>query len=133
MTGNNCLLDTSIIVQSFRNIFTARQLDNLGSVYVSTVALGELLFGAYRSERLEKHLKETENFLIKCTLLVPDRTTADLYGKTKASLMKKGSPIPDNDIWIAASAIQHNLPLYTADVHFRHVEGLQLFNPLTSI
>jgi tRNA(fMet)-specific endonuclease VapC len=46
--------------------------------------------------------------------------------------MKK-RPIPDNDIWIAAIALQHDLELYTNAIHFHEVEGLRLFDPLTSV
>lgn len=76
---------------------------------------------------------EIESFLAKCTILIPDYKTAEVYGKTKASLAKKGKPIPDNDIWIAVIALQHDLELYTTDAHFREVDALQLFNPLTSV
>lgn len=56
-----------------------------------------------------------------------------MYALTKANLFKKGKPIPENDIWIAAITLHHNLPLYTFDKHFREIDGLQLFNPLSSI
>ena len=74
-----------------------------------------------------------EIFFARCTLFPPDYITADVYGNTKAALAKKGKPIPDNDTWIAEIALQHNLPLYTNDAHFREIDGLQLFNPLSSI
>lgn len=45
---------------------------------------------------------------------------------TLKKLLKKGTPIPENDIWIAATALQHQLPLYTHDKHFKEVEDLQL-------
>lgn len=134
MTGNKCLLDTSIIVQVFKeNSIVKQRLDTMHKLFVSLTAVGELLFGAYKSERLTSHLQETENFLAACTILVPDYTTAGIYGKTKAVLAKKGTPIPDNYIWIAAIALQYQLPLYENDKHFHEVDGLQFFNPLTSV
>lgn len=133
MIGNSCLLDTNIIVQVFKENSIAKQnLDTIKKLIVPLTVVGELLFGAYKSERLPKHLQETENFLAKCTILFPDYETANVYGVTKAAMAKKGKPIPENDIWIAALAMQHNLELYTNDSHFREVDGLMLFNPLTS-
>ena len=52
--------------------------------------------------------------------------TASLYGTIKANLRKKGKPIPENDIWIAAIAMQHDLTLLTRDRHFEAVDGLRL-------
>ena len=51
--------------------------------------------------------------------------TAELYGQIKTSLRKQGTPIPENDIWIAASGLQHSLTLVTRDVHFDGVRSLQ--------
>ncbi len=135
MTGNDkCLLDTSVIVLALKkNAIVGRKLDALKQIYVPLTAVGELLYGAYKSPRLVYHLQETEIFLAKCIILFPDRQTADIYGRAKNNLMKKGKSIPENDIWIAAIALQHNLFLYKNDKHFREVEGLQLFNPLSSI
>ncbi|RYE41717.1 MAG: type II toxin-antitoxin system VapC family toxin [Sphingobacteriales bacterium] len=57
-----------------------------------------------------------------------DMETAGIYGGIKAKLRKKGTPIPENDIWIAAICQQYNLTLITRDNHFSHVEGLNSFN-----
>ena len=54
-----------------------------------------------------------------------DNETALIYGKIKADLRRKGTPIPENDIWIAASAIQHRLKLSTRDKHFLEIAGLK--------
>jgi tRNA(fMet)-specific endonuclease VapC len=59
--------------------------------------------------------------------IVPcDQATAQIYGEIKAGLRKKGRPLPDNDIWIAAQAIQHSGIIVSRDRHFREVEGLQV-------
>ncbi|MDQ0639497.1 putative nucleic acid-binding protein [Pedobacter sp. W3I1] len=54
-----------------------------------------------------------------------DNDTAIVYGKIKAGLRKKGTPIPENDIWIASSAVQHKLKLSTRDKHFLQITGLK--------
>jgi tRNA(fMet)-specific endonuclease VapC len=134
MAGSRLVLDTNIIVQVFKkNSITRQKIEAIESLMVPLTVVGELLFGAYKSERLAKHLEETTNFLAQCAILYPDEITAEIYGRTKATLAKKGRPIPDNDIWIAAVALQHKLPLYTSDSHFREVDGLLLFNPLNLV
>jgi tRNA(fMet)-specific endonuclease VapC len=59
-------------------------------------------------------------------LLAIDATTAEIFVTIKLALFAKGNPIPENDIWIAATAIQYQLPLYTNDKHFIEVENISL-------
>jgi tRNA(fMet)-specific endonuclease VapC len=80
----------------------------------------------YRSANPAKHLAEVQAFLGNCTLLATDSETGKLYGSIKTSLLAKGKPIPENDIWIAAVAVQHNLALFTSDKHFKEVEEIVL-------
>ncbi len=127
MTGNKCLLDTSIIINAFKsNNNVSEKLDVMQEVYVSVTAIGELYFGADKSEYPARHLSKMQSFLSDCKILNTDTTTADFYGSIKADLARKGKPIPDNDIWIGATALQYNLPLYTADAHFKEIDGITL-------
>ena len=57
-------------------------------------------------------------------VLLPDELTAEVYGQIKAELAQAGTPIPDNDLWIAALAREYQLPLATKDRHFALVPGL---------
>jgi len=59
-------------------------------------------------------------------VLSMDEDTAEYYAKVFGDLKKKGRPIPTNDMWVAASAMQHGLWLASKDEHFQHVEGLLL-------
>lgn len=52
--------------------------------------------------------------------------TASYYGQIMANLDKSGKPIPTNDVWIAAMAMQHQLVLVTKDKHFNEIEGLEI-------
>jgi tRNA(fMet)-specific endonuclease VapC len=61
-----------------------------------------------------------------CPVLVCDVETARHYGRVRNELRRKGRPIPENDIWIAATARQHDLILVTRDPHFDEVEGLPI-------
>jgi tRNA(fMet)-specific endonuclease VapC len=130
MTGNSVLLDTNIVIDLFKGdkkIFSF--LDKQQTVYTATAVLGELYLGAYRSTQEQRHLREIKDFLLRCTVLSADDVTADNYGRIKAALLKKGKPIPENDMWIAATAMQHQLPLYTNDKHFGEVESIVLVDP----
>ncbi len=127
MIGNKCLVDTSIIVHAFRrNNEVSERLDAMEQVYVSVTVIGELYYGAYKSDNTEKHLKQMQSFLNNCKILQTDITTADIYGNIKAALAMKGKPIPENDIWIGAAAVQYNLPLYTIDGHCDEIDGIIL-------
>lgn len=93
-------------------------------VDIPYVVLAELLLGAYRSSNTPKHLSQINNFVKRCNIVSADASTADAYAQAKAGLLRKGKPIPENDIWIAAIALQYNLVLVTLDKHFQEVEGL---------
>ena len=92
----------------------------------STVVLGELLFGFRNGSRYQKNLKELEDFLAndRVSIVPVSRTTADRFGRIAAALRKAGTPIPTNDIWIAAHAFESGSELVTFDGHFNTVDGL---------
>lgn len=60
-------------------------------------------------------------YILECSV-----ETAFMYSKLKAGLKAKGKPIPENDLWIAASAMQLELTLITRDGHFNHIDNLSL-------
>jgi tRNA(fMet)-specific endonuclease VapC len=107
MTGNKILLDTNIVTELFRgNDFVIDTLDKREKVYLPAAALGELFLGAYRSANVARKLQEVMSFLERCTVLNTNATTSDKYALIKTTLLNKGKPIPENDIWIAATAMQ---------------------------
>lgn len=129
MTGNNILLDSNIIIELFKgNLIVAAQFKSYSSVNIPFIVLGELYLGAYRSSNPEKHIKQIDSFLIKCQILNGDEETANNYAIIKTFLLKKGKPIPENDIWIAAIAKQHQLSLITRDNHFDEIDSLDVVN-----
>jgi tRNA(fMet)-specific endonuclease VapC len=93
---------------------------------ISTVVLGELLFGFRNGSRYQRNLKELEDFLAndRVSVFPVSRTTADRFGRIAAALRKAGTPIPTNDIWIAAHAFESGSELVTFDGHFSTVDGL---------
>jgi tRNA(fMet)-specific endonuclease VapC len=123
--GHSLLLDTSVVVKHFREPATA--LDKLASadgLYLPQPPLGELYHGAYRSNRQEMSLARIERFLDAVVLLAPDKETALFYGQIAAELAQDGTPIPQNDVWIAALARQTGVTLVTTDEHFDRIRNL---------
>ena len=68
-----------------------------------------MYYGARFSTKIEYNLKNISKVTSNCTTLLVDELTCIFYSSIKVSLRKKGKPIPENDIWIAAIALQHNL------------------------
>ncbi len=125
MSGN-VLLDTNIVIAlSVNDSSVLERLEEDVTVILSSIVLGELFFGAYRSSRVSENLARITEFAANNTLLVCDSDTARHYGQIKSNLRRAGRPIPENDIWIAATARQHDLTLVSRDAHFDHVEGLE--------
>lgn len=127
MTGNNILLDTNIVIELFKgNVAVAAFLETQQTVDIPFAVLGELYLGAYRSSNPKKHLQQLEAFLENCNVLIADDETANQYAIIKTALLKKGKPIPENDMWIAAVSKQFDLKLHTQDKHFKEIAGLNL-------
>lgn len=121
------LLDTEVVVALLRGDSGVRQrAADAAEVFLSTVSLGELYYGALCSERPDENRKRVEEFGATAALLGLDEATATMYAATKHDLRTKGRPIPENDIWIAATARRHALQLVSSDVHFKGIEGLDV-------
>ena len=120
------LLDTNTVILLLKNdrSISLRTADAT-NVFLSSVVLGELYFGALNSRRSVQNLKHLEDFSRSFVVLPCDSNTAKIYGGIKASLKATGRPIPENDIWIAAIAIEHDLTLATRDAHFTFVPNLK--------
>ena len=118
------LLDTNIVIALLeREPLALAHFQSDLEVSISVITLGELLFGAEKSERVAENRSRAEAFADDCTVRSCDRATARRYGAIKTDLRRKGRPIPENDIWIAATAIEHGLVLVTREEHFRRIEG----------
>jgi len=123
MTGSECFLDTSVIIHYFKgHSAIIESLNSFDEVFVSSTVAGELYYGAFASSNSQKHIDQVQSFLTNCIIYSPDISTAIVYGKLKAHLKRNGTPIPENDIWIAAMAVEHKKPLFTTDKHFGLLE-----------
>lgn len=125
MTGKQ-LLDTNIVVALLNNVPEVTERIRDSEAFVSNTILGELYFGAENSRRAPENVDKIRAFARGITVLPIDDMTAHEYGKIKAQLRRLGKPIPENDIWIAASAIRNDITLSTHDDHFTSVERLKL-------
>ena len=125
--GKGVLLDTSVVVQHFRGELSLTEVSGgFEEFLLPQTALAELYTGAFRSAHPEKKFTQIERFVEGINVLLPDEVTAEIYGRIAAQLARAGTPIPQNDIWIAAIALQYDIPVATADGHFRNVDGLKI-------
>lgn len=119
------IVDTNVIIDLFANkLEVNRLISNATEIFIPYVVLGELYFGVYKSRRAKENVRRIDNLRSRMTILGADSNTAQVYGKMKALLAKKGKPLPENDIWIGALAMQHDLTLLTRDKHFREIDDI---------
>jgi tRNA(fMet)-specific endonuclease VapC len=120
------LLDTSAAAAFLRgDQVLADRVAGLDEVFTSVVAVGELLYGARHSSNPDGNLERVSSFVSAIVVLPCDDATAEVYARVKQDLRSKGRPIPDNDLWIASTAIQHGLRLIDRDAHFEQIEELE--------
>jgi len=98
------------------------------SIYLPFVVLGELRAGFAMGDRGARNERVLQNFLAKpgVAVLYADEATTRHYASIYRQLRTQGTPIPANDLWIAACVIQHGLALYTRDRHFQHLAQINL-------
>lgn len=120
------LFDTNIIIAFLKNevpivdFFRKQECIN-----VSSISVGEMYYGALNSKNPKKNYNLYKDFFEHCNILKIDEITAKYYAKIRLHLKNIGNPIPENDIWIAASVFEHSLIIATRD---KHLLGLDLIN-----
>jgi tRNA(fMet)-specific endonuclease VapC len=123
--GGRFLLDTNIIIALLEgDDAVLSNLDQAAEVFIPAVALGEVFFGAAKSGRPAENAARVERFASGRAIVSADSEVARECGRLKQHLKKKGRPIPENDIWIAAAAKCHGMVLVARDRHFQEVEDL---------
>jgi tRNA(fMet)-specific endonuclease VapC len=122
------LLDTSIVIAVLRgeDAVLRRLASAAYTVYLSAVTLGELYYGALSSARAQQNLAGVAEVEKRSAVLACDAETALEYARVRQFLRSKGKPVPENDIWIAATARQYALTLVSRDRHFTEIEALDL-------
>jgi len=89
------------------------------------IVIGEYRFGLLRSTQRPRLETLLDELIRNSAVLALDIATTHVYAEIRESLRLRGRPIPENDVWIAALARQHRLPVVSRDVHFDEVERLQ--------
>ncbi len=126
------LLDTNAYSALVRGqLAVASRVRSARRVLLSMIVLGELLAGFRSGSRRRENLRTLDEFLRNPYFeLVPvNRATAERFASIWSELRAKGRPIPTNDIWIAAHAMETGAELISFDRHFREVDGLLWFDP----
>jgi len=123
--GGRYLLDTNVVIALFEgDLAVVGHLKADPEVFVPVVVIGELLFGAAKSGRALQNANRVERFATANSLVACDLPVAREYGRLKHELRIAGRPIPENDLWVAAIAVQRQLILVTRDRHFGGIPGL---------
>jgi tRNA(fMet)-specific endonuclease VapC len=127
------LLDTNICIYIIKkkpvNVLERFKELSLGSVGVSTITLAELEYGIRKSASPEKNLEALNQFLVPLDILSFDYEATIAYGKIRAELEKKGTPIGPLDTLIAAHALSLNLTLVTNnEKEFNRIVALKVEN-----
>src|SRR5574341_2076861 len=111
MAGSDFLLDTNIMAAILNQEPGIEKRLAGATIYLPSIALGELYFCARKSAHVVENRERISRFVEGYPVLACDQSTADHYGQIKFNLRRKGRPIPDNDGWIAALAMHHDLTL----------------------
>src|ERR1039457_4861432 len=120
-------LDTNRLTDLFQG--DAALADWLGlceEVWIPLIVLGEIKAGFYGGTQQNRNEALLQRLLAKPTVgvLLPSRETAEHYARLFVQLKRAGNPVPDNDLWIAALALEHDLLLITRDQHFERIPQL---------
>ena len=125
------LIDTNICIHYFKGQFSLRtKIENIGydKFAISEITLAELIFGAEKSQRVEKNLKVVFNFIDKIEVM-PISSALRFYGKEKARLQSMGKTIGDLDLFIGSTAVANNMLMVTRNVReFERINGITIEN-----
>lgn len=131
MSGKSILVDTNIVISHLRGDEAITSLFESKKVLIPSIVMGELYVSVYLSTITEKQdvrLQEIDKLIDLFEIIFVDTSISKVYGQIKAELKLKGTPIPENDIWIAAIARQLKLQLISRDKHFGYVQRLTIYD-----
>ncbi len=117
-------LDTNRYVDLCRGVDeTFRLVSTAEAVFLPFVVVAELRAGFALGKRAAENERVLRRFLLKpgVAVLYPDDQTTHFYASAFRQLRKQGTPIPTNDLWLAALVLQHGLLLHARDRHFDHL------------
>ena len=105
-----------------------KALQQVAHIGICAISIGELLSGFKAGNKEKTNRRELNQFLDSPRIMLYsiNEETAEYYCLILDQLKNDGTPIPTNDIWIAAVAFQQGMPIYTKDQHFTKIKGLLL-------
>jgi tRNA(fMet)-specific endonuclease VapC len=121
------ILDTSAYVGFKRDVDDfVETIINAESILFSPIVLGELMFGFRNGTKFKENMIDLNKFLDheRVEIVQINQITSDRYSRIVSQLRNQGTPIPTNDIWIAAQTMEHGAELITSDRHFYNISGL---------
>lgn len=125
MNGN--LMDTNVIVRVLNgDRELINELSRISSLCTCTVVLGELMYGAAKSAHVVQNKQNAKSFCSRYPLLGVSNIVAEFYGEIKKDLLSHGNVMPENDMWIAATALANDMTVITQDKHFEHIQNLMV-------
>ena len=121
------ILDTSAYVSFKRNVSDLVEIIvNAESILFSPIVLGELMFGFRNGTKFQENMNDLNKFLDheRVEMVQIGQITSDRYSRIASQLRTQGTPVPTNDIWVAAQTMEHGAELITSDRHFQNISGL---------
>ena len=118
-------LDSNIVIAFIKGDQEVKNLMNgMDEVLLPVPVVGELIYGALKSQNVKENLSKHLSFIKRTTLIPCDLAVAEQYGRIKTYLQLHGTPIPENDIWIAACCFAADVMLATRDAHFEEIPNM---------
>jgi len=124
------IIDTSVLIDYLRGKPGLRALTSVSEIHLPAMVLAELRVGWLRTHGTPQRQMQRFEDLAAIMFFVPIlRSTVSLYIEVRQRLEMMNAIIPENDLWIAATAKERGLPLLTTDNHFRRVAGITVIVP----
>ena len=117
-------VDTSFVIALLKG--TVASAHPLNEIAFPVPVVGELCFGVLGSRDPQRRLAEIEKLIGNASILPSDGGTAHVYAELRHRLKTAGTPLPENDVWIASTCVQHGLTLLTLDRHFERIARLEV-------
>jgi len=127
VNGSSVALDTSVAIDVLAGRAESLTAQAISEFLLPVPVIGELRYGALNSRKADENLAEVERLVARCRVMDITLATAAVYARLRLQLKPKGKPIPENDLWIAASCVEHDVKLAAVDGHFDAIDGLQRF------
>jgi tRNA(fMet)-specific endonuclease VapC len=103
-----------------------KKLEDYQTLYIPITVVGELLYGALNSAKPDINIQKYKLFFASCITLDINNIVAEHYSYIRKELKNIGKPIPENDIWIAATCLAYEVSFITSDKHFSYIKDLDL-------